>query len=67
MFNLVDMFSGVVFIIAGLYGLLLSYHILPQNPKEIIELWNPKFEKIMKIVSPIIILFGILLLLGLLS
>ena len=60
-----DMWSGLFGIIAGIYGLLLAYRVLPRNPKdpEKMELWHRKFGKIMKIVSPCLIVFGILKLL----
>lgn len=63
-----DKLSGIIFVLFGIYSLLLAYHILPRNPKdpERAELWHRKYGKIMKILSPIIIVFGILLLLGVL-
>lgn len=68
--DLFDRLSGVILIIGGVYGLLFTYRILPRNQKDTenaeLELWHRKFDKIMKILSPIIILFGILLLLGVL-
>lgn len=60
-----DMWSGLVSIIVGVYGLLLAYRVVPRRPKdpEKMELWHRKFGKIMKISSSCIIVFGILKLL----
>jgi len=61
--------GGLFGIIVGIYGLLLAYRVVPRNPKdpEKMELWHRKFGKIMKIVSPCLIIFGILRLLGVLN
>ena len=69
MVGLYDMSSGLIGIIAGIYGLLLAYRVVPRNPKdpEKMELWHRKFGKMMKIVSPCLIVFGILKLLGVLD
>ena len=63
-----DRLCGIIFLLFGVYVLLLAYGTLPLNPKvpERAELWRRKFGKMMKILSPIIIVFGILLLLGVL-
>jgi hypothetical protein len=63
-----DRLCGIISVLGGICGLLLTYRILPRNPKdpERMELWHRKFGKMMKILSPIIIIFGILLLLGVL-
>jgi hypothetical protein len=57
---------GLIPIIGGFYFLLLAYRFLPIKPKdpERHELWHRKFGKMMKILSPILILLGILELLG---
>ena len=64
-----DILSGIVAICGGIYALLFSYRILPRNPKdpERTELIDRKFGKLMRILSPIVILFGILLILGVFS
>jgi multisubunit Na+/H+ antiporter MnhB subunit len=63
---LFDRLSGIIVILFGIYGLLLAYRILPRNPKdpERAELWYRKFGGVMKILTPIMILFGIALLFG---
>ena len=63
-----DKIIGIVAIFGGVYGLLIAYRIIPVNPKEPerVELWHRKFGKLMKILSPVIIVFGILMLLGVL-
>ena len=42
--------------------LLLVYRVVPRKPKdpERLELWHRKFDKMMKIVSPLLIGFGFL-------
>ena len=54
--------DGLIFIAFGIYGLLLAYRIIPKNQKEPekMDLWHNKFGKPMKILSPILILYGIL-------
>ncbi len=66
---LLDRVGGIISILGGIYGLLLVYRVLPVNPKDPdrSELWHRKFDKMMKIVCPIVIVFGMLLVLGLLS
>jgi hypothetical protein len=57
--------SGLIPIAGGVYGLLLAYRVIPKNPKdpEKLELWHKKFGKMMKIVCPLVILWGIIKLL----
>ena len=61
MFNL----SGLIPIVGGIYGLLLAYRVIPVKPRdaEKMELWHRKFGKLMKILSPLLIVFGVLQLL----
>lgn len=68
MFESLDRLQGIIIIPFGVYVLLLAYRVVPINRKdpERAELWHRKFGKISKILAPIIILFGILLLLGVL-
>ena len=63
-----DCLCGTGALLGGIYCLLLAYHIVPKNPKdpERLELWHRKFGKMMKILSPIVIISGILMLLGVL-
>jgi hypothetical protein len=62
MMQLYEQWGGLIPVIGGIYGLLLAYRVLPRNPKdpEKMELWHRKFGKMMKIICPFIILFGIL-------
>ena len=68
MFEFFDKWQGLIPLLGGIYGLLLAYRVLPRHPKdpEKLELWHRKFGKMMKILSPILIIFGLLLLLGVL-
>jgi len=58
--------SGLIPIIGGIYGLLLAYRVLPKKPgePERLELWHKKFGELMKILSPLLIIFGLLELFG---
>jgi len=60
--------GGLIPILGGIYGLLLAYRVLPRHPKdpEKMELWHRKFGKLMKVLSPCLIGFGLLQLLGIL-
>ena len=60
--------SGLIPIGAGIYLLLIVYRVVPSMSKdpERMELWHRKFDKIMKIVSPLLIGFGLLESLGVL-
>jgi hypothetical protein len=61
MMELYDKLNGLIPILGGIYGLLLTYRVLPKNPKnpEKMELWHKKFDKMMKVLCPLLILFGI--------
>ncbi|MFA5795260.1 MAG: hypothetical protein WC980_09405 [Candidatus Brocadiia bacterium] len=54
--------AGLIPFLGGIYGLLLAYRVIPRKPKdpEKMELWHKKFGKLMKILSPILIIMGIL-------
>lgn len=71
--ELFDKIFGVIAILGGIYGLYFFYYTIPQilkNPKaknrEKLELYQRKYSKMAKIIFPIIILYGILQLLGIL-
>ena len=66
MLELYDRWRGIIPIVGGIYGLLLAYRVLPRRPKdpERMELWHRKFGKMMKIICPLLIVFGVLELLG---
>ena len=68
MFELFYRWGGIIPLIGGIYGLLLAYGVLPQNPKdpERMELWRRKFGAAMKVLGPMLIVVGIVKLLGLL-
>ncbi len=69
MLDLYDKWNGLIPIFGGIYGLLLAYRIIPKKPKdpEKMELWHKKFGKMMKILCPAIIVYGILQLLQILD
>jgi hypothetical protein len=54
--------SGLIPIFGGIYGLLLAYRVIPRKPKDPdkLELWHRKFGKMMKILCPFLIAFGLL-------
>ncbi len=60
--------SGIIPIAFGIYMLLMVYRVIPRKPKdpEKMELWHRKFDTMMKIISPLLIGFGLLELFGVL-
>ncbi len=60
--------QGLIPLLCGTYLLLLGTGVLPRNPKdpEKMALWRRKFGLLIKIIGPIIIVFGILELAGVL-
>ena len=66
---IINKLCGVGMVLGGVYGLLLVYYIMPKritNPEQL-ELWQRKLGKTIKICSPIMIIGGILLILGVLG
>jgi multisubunit Na+/H+ antiporter MnhB subunit len=61
-----DFLSGIVMTGGGIWLALLAYRVIPVNRKdpERAELWHRQFGVMAKIASPIMIIFGILQLLG---
>jgi len=59
---------GVFCLLGGIYGILVSYRVLPRNPKkqEKLEAWHRDYGKQMKILAPLMILVALLFLSGLL-
>jgi hypothetical protein len=66
---IINKLCGVVSVLGGIYGLIFVYYIIPRHIKnpEQLELWQRRFGKTIKICSPIIIIGGILLILGILG
>ena len=60
--------DGLIPILGGIYLLLIVYRVVPRKPKdpEKMELWHRKFDKMMKVLGPFLIGFGLLELLGIL-
>ncbi len=58
--------SGLVFIAGGVFGLLAAFRVVRvTNNPEAGERWLRKFGPMMKVIGPIIILFGLRQLFGL--
>ena len=55
-------FSALLLIGFGVYMSLIAYRVLPKNPKnpEEFEEWYKKFGKMLKIISPLVVIFGVL-------
>ena len=64
--HIMDRVVGAIFILGGIQILFLTYGPLPKEQvrKEEREIWRRKYGKMTKILSPIIIISGILFLLG---
>jgi hypothetical protein len=60
--------QGLIPLVGGIYGYLLANGTLPRKPKDPdkMALWRRKFGPMMRILGPILGIFGILELLGLL-
>jgi hypothetical protein len=60
--------GGLILIFCGIYGLLIAYRVVPIKSKdpEKMELWHRKFDKMIKVLSPILIGYGLLNLIGIL-
>ena len=58
--------EGLIPLAGGIYALLLAHGILPKNPKdpEKMEAWRKKYGRFIKALSPIVILFGLVQLFG---
>ena len=61
--------EGLIPIAGGIYMILLANGTFPKNPKnpKKLEEWRKKFGPAIKILAPIVILFGILQLTGILK
>ncbi len=59
--DLYDKWNGLLTAICGIYAMLLAYGYLPKKPKDPakLEIWRKKFGPMMKILSPLIVLFGV--------
>lgn len=68
MTNIVGRLFGLVFVVTGIYIMLLVYRVVPskfRDPAEI-EHWHRTFDRLMKIIAPVLIVGGILFILGVL-
>lgn len=54
--------SGLIPILIGIYGFLMAIGALPRNPKEPekMEAWRQRYGGMMKVLSPLIVVFGFL-------
>jgi hypothetical protein len=60
--------EGLIPILGGVVGLLLARGVLPRNlaNREKMELWRQKYSRTMTVLCPLLILFGLAVLFGLL-
>ena len=60
--------SGLIFVAAGIFALLVASGVVhaSKNP-DANEVWRRKYGPMMKILGPVLILFGLVELLGLLN
>ena len=61
---LYERWNGLFPLVFGIYFSLIAFEVLPRNPKdpERLELWRRKFGGMMKVLSPLLIIMGVLLL-----
>lgn len=59
--ELSDRWNGLLLIFFGIYAALLAHGVLPKRPKdpERLAIWRKKFGGMMRILSPLLILFGL--------
>jgi len=67
--NLIHYIDGIFFILCGFWGLLISFKKWPVNQKkeDDWEKWHKNYGKLVKYLSPIIILYGVLSVFGVLN
>lgn len=60
--------EGLIPLASGVYGWLLANGTLPKNPKdpEKMAAWRQKYGKALKIICPLLVVFGVLQLTGVL-
>jgi len=60
--------GGLIPLLGGIYGFLLANGTLPKKPRdpEKIQLWRQKYSPMMKVICPLVLVFGLLQLSGVL-
>ncbi len=60
--------EGLIPLAGGVYGFLLANGTLPKHPKdpEKMALWHKKFVGVLKVICPLLVIFGALQLAGVL-
>jgi hypothetical protein len=59
--------EGLIPILGGTYGLLLAHGVWPRRPTSPrLEEWRRKHGKLLRVISPLVIAFGVLQLCGML-
>jgi len=68
MWQVLDRITGVVSIIAGIWLLLLAYHVISPWPRdhEKAVAWHRKYNRMSKMIGPALIISGIILALDIL-
>ena len=58
--------EGLIPIVGGMVVYLMGTGAIPPNPKDPaqLEAWRQKYGKLIKILGPVVILFGVLQLIG---
>ena len=52
--------SGLILIVGGIYGLLAAFRVVPLSKNSNAnEVWLRKFGLMMKVICPLVILFGV--------
>ena len=53
-------YSGLIFVAGGVYAFLLAHGIVSaSNDRDANEAWRRKYDRLLKISSPLVILFGL--------
>ncbi len=53
--------EGLIPIFGGVYALLMVYNVIPVKPEDKAKMdkWHKKFDPLLKVLAPLLIIFGI--------
>ena len=68
-FSAYDKWNGLIPLLGGIYVSLIAFKVINPNKKhpEKMDLWHKRFGPMMKVIGPLVALFGIAHLLGIFS
>lgn len=68
-FSAYDKWNGLIPLFGGIYVSLIAFKVINPNKKnpEKMEIWHKRFGPMMKVIGPLVVLFGIITLTGMLN